>query len=649
MTLKLQMESLPYTINLESDPNEIDLVDKQFLYNTTIEALGYNDIEDDDLYDSENDSDSLQIVKNEPGGKLRRRAEENVLREAKDYNNLLESNTAKIQSEIKNGKGNCDTTQYFVDLTDFPSEFPSERDAFHKYNEMGLIHRIQFKIVNRKRDDKGKVHRFTLWWYKRKTVPKRINHGIKMKETECSNWPVSVRFRWHPRKNMFIRRMCGIKMTHNHPLDIKETHYTHNQLIQREVKMYLNWHLSVANIRNIINHKFNANVRYSDIYGIVKGFQNGSKNIGEVTKTDFQRLLELLEELREKDPLTQYEFEFDEANDDSPDMTPSELNRILIMTGSMRRLYNQFKDVVFMDATYKSNKHNMPLTVISGVDNEGRNIVLAYALMKVEWSETYKWLMQTFLKFVNYEEPGVILTDFDPSMWYGIERTFEHTTHLLCQWHVLNNLKRHFIFLQKKKGAGPKMLYNQIMELIFTPSPKRFQEIQELIFSSNEHLNDHLLQYLRSMFAIKEKWAEAFSPNLFSAATHTISRAESVNSQIKDRVFSKSSFWDILRLFQELEDRSIEKVITYYKTHEKMVLHHPLLRGMYEYYSSFAFERMLYEYMNCHELVVKKLIENEDNELEQVVVTNAQHSNNGQYIVKDLTDREKWMVYITGI
>jgi len=92
------------------------------------------------------------------------------------------------------------------------------------------------------------------------------------------------------------------------------------------------------------------------------------------------------------------------------------------------------------------------------------------------------------------------------------------------------------------KGQGAKMLYSKIIDLIYNQSPKEFQESQELIFSSSQILMpEEKLCYLRQMFAIKEKWAEAFAPTQFNAATHTISRAESVNSQIKNSVFSKSS------------------------------------------------------------------------------------------------------------
>jgi transposase-like protein len=63
----------------------------------------------------------------------------------------------------------------------------------------------------------------------------------------------------------------------------------------------------------------------------------------------------------------------------------------------------------------------MALTVFSGVNNEGKNVVLGFALVKRETLETYKWLLRNLLHFNYNNEPGVMLTDFDPSMSGAIE------------------------------------------------------------------------------------------------------------------------------------------------------------------------------------------------------------------------------------
>lgn len=70
--------------------------------------------------------------------------------------------------------------------------------------------------------------------------------------------------------------------------------------------------------------------------------------------------------------------------------------------------------------------------MISGINNEGKNIVLGFALVKRETMETYKWIISNLLRFNDGVEPRVILTDFDASMCGAIEESFNQTTHLLC-------------------------------------------------------------------------------------------------------------------------------------------------------------------------------------------------------------------------
>lgn len=90
----------------------------------------------------------------------------------------------------------------------------------------------------------------------------------------------------------------------------------------------------------------------------------------------------------------------------------------------MRHNYRLYHDVVLMDATYKTNFHSLALTVFSGVNNEGKNVVLGFAIVKRETLETYKWLLENLKRFNDGIEPKIVLTDFDPSMCGAIERVF---------------------------------------------------------------------------------------------------------------------------------------------------------------------------------------------------------------------------------
>jgi hypothetical protein len=201
----------------------------------------------------------------------------------------------------------------------------------------------------------------------------------------------------------------------------------------------------------------------------------------------------------------------------------------------MKRNYDLYHDTVFMDATYACNMHSMPLVVFSGVSNEGRNVIMGFGLVRRETMETYEWLLSTLSKLNETREPAVLLTDFDASMAGAIERSLPKTTHLLCQWHMMQNLKKNFLFLTKRMNSSSKILYKLIVyDLLFTPDPFKFRKIVESIFfMANELLDDQKISYLRNLLLIKEKWSRAFAPRVFTAGTHTTSRSESVNSQIK--------------------------------------------------------------------------------------------------------------------
>lgn len=74
-----------------------------------------------------------------------------------------------------------------------------------------------------------------------------------------------------------------------------------------------------------------------------------------------------------------------------------------------------------MDATYNTNKQNLALAILSGVSNEGKNIILAVAFLSRETADNYSWLLHTLMDMNSGIEPNTIITDFDSSMCQAIE------------------------------------------------------------------------------------------------------------------------------------------------------------------------------------------------------------------------------------
>jgi len=73
-------------------------------------------------------------------------------------------------------------------------------------------------------------------------------------------------------------------------------------------------------------------------------------------------------------------------------------------------------------------------------------------------------------------------------------------------------------------------------------------------FTTNKYTKS--INYIKSRLEHKEKWADAYRPIMFTAGTHTTSRAESVNSSIKRYVNSRSELCALLVLIEDMEKGS---------------------------------------------------------------------------------------------
>jgi len=74
-----------------------------------------------------------------------------------------------------------------------------------------------------------------------------------------------------------------------------------------------------------------------------------------------------------------------------------ELTKLFFAVPCMKEKYKLFNDVVLIDATYKTNKYQIPLLVFSGITAEGRNTIFGLALINDETAQTYIWALQMFL------------------------------------------------------------------------------------------------------------------------------------------------------------------------------------------------------------------------------------------------------------
>src|SRR5688572_32921889 len=86
-------------------------------------------------------------------------------------------------------------------------------------------------------------------------------------------------------------------------------------------------------------------------------------------------------------------FFFDFEVDDT-----KSLSKAIWADGISRRNYSSFGDSISVDATYGTNKYNLILVPITGVDHHKKCVTFAVSLINREDVSSYTWLFESFLR-----------------------------------------------------------------------------------------------------------------------------------------------------------------------------------------------------------------------------------------------------------
>jgi hypothetical protein len=98
-----------------------------------------------------------------------------------------------------------------------------------------------------------------------------------------------------------------------------------------------------------------------------------------------------------------------------------------------------YPELLLLDCTYKTNKYDMPLLDMIGVDAAQRSFCIAFAFLSGETEEDYTWAFEQLRSL--YEQcsislPSVILTDRCLAAINAASGLNPSATTLLCLWHA---------------------------------------------------------------------------------------------------------------------------------------------------------------------------------------------------------------------
>ena len=218
-----------------------------------------------------------------------------------------------------------------------------------------------------------------------------------------------------------------------------------------------------------------------------------------------------------------------------------------------------YPDILLLDCTYKTNKYDMPLLDIIGVDACQRSFCIAFAFLSGESEEDYLWALgqlKSHYEVSNTRLPSVVLTDRCLACMNAVALCFPNAASLLCLWHANKAVLCHCQPTFTHKGQGMEA-WDKFYKFWHTI----MQSADEEAFNKNvqEFENQYLPTYIDEVSYIKTTWLDLYKEKLVKGWVDqhlhfdnvVTSRVEGIHALLKGHL--KRSTLDLFQAWKALK------------------------------------------------------------------------------------------------
>ncbi|XP_022015295.1 protein FAR1-RELATED SEQUENCE 6 [Helianthus annuus] len=391
----------------------------------------------------------------------------------------------KVEHDSENGfpEGKKDFVAPAVGM-----EFESYDDAYNYYNcyarESGFRVRVKNSWFKRNSREKyGAVLCCSSQGFKR---IKDVNRLRKETRTGC---PAMVRMRLVDSRRW---RILEVTLDHNHLLGVK-VHKSIKKMVQsdsdaegRTIKLYKalvidsrgnngNSHShgrEIGSSSSVHDHPDQLNLKKGDaqaIYNYLFRMQ--------LTNPNFFYLMDLNDEGR--------------------------LRNMIWLDARCRAAVGYFSDVIYFDTSYLSNKYEIPLVTFTGMNHHYQSVLLGCGLLSGETSESYLWVLRSWLVSTSGRVPQTIITDRCKILQRVVSEVFPKSHHRFSLSNIMKKVPEKLGGL-KNYDAIRKVMVKAAYE---TLKPFDFENAWAFMiqrFGLGEH------EWLRALYDDRAWWAPVY-------------------------------------------------------------------------------------------------------------------------------------------
>ncbi|KAM0869310.1 hypothetical protein ACQ4PT_040753 [Festuca glaucescens] len=274
-----------------------------------------------------------------------------------------------------------------------------------------------------------------------------------------------------------------------------------------------------------------------------KKIQNLKRKEKRDKNTDIANALKFVEKLQAKNQGIVMKMDTDEDNT---------VQSILWTNARSKMDYALYGDFLSFDTTFSTNKYNMPFAPFIGINGQGRTIVFAWALLKDQTSETFKWALETFFDVMDGKKPSIIMTDQDKEIKSAIDDVLSSIWHRFCLWHIMNNCSDKMGgFMAVREGMEDEMKKIIMDSLTIDEFESKWKNMIVKYDAANS-------KHLPLMWKCRTQWVPVYFRKVFCPFIRTIGRSEGMNSIFKDYVKRKDTLETFLVQYDLFQETIIE-------------------------------------------------------------------------------------------
>ena len=203
---------------------------------------------------------------------------------------------------------------------------------------------------------------------------------------------------------------------------------------------------------------------------------------------------------------------------------------LFFMTYSMIQNFHRNGQLLVMDGTCKTNRYDMNLFLITGVDHHGNSSIMAVSLLKNSDEYSYSWILESLREAVGNEAFNSIrsvMTDGEQSITNAVDAAMRNVKRLRCRWHIEQNILAHAQSLSKPSLQSFIEAFHHCEN---SSSSESFHERWNDLMQNYPSISAYMRE---NIYTTRQHWCSAWTSKCLSFNAHTTQRSESMNNVIK--------------------------------------------------------------------------------------------------------------------